>query len=206
MHIIGLAAVVTVYAFVDMSMHNRRKKKVYFAAQRAMLQEQLAMAREAAGRGEADEDQMLLINRERAAEEAALAAKERKGVWGITKEWLLGGMKKDEEGPGERVNDGGVLSVLGEEGLMKMRDGPDETGPADAGLQASVTTEPQIKHTGRGRILEAVEEKRREGERALERKGVEGGTLDKLAQNAVDAGKVEAGKGKGGWTSWLTSK
>lgn len=189
-----------------MGLHNRRKQKVFYAEQFALLQEKLAAAREAAGRGEADEDQMLLINRERAAEEAALAAKERKGVWGKTKAFLLGGLKKDEEESEERVNDGGVLSVLGEEGLMKMREGSDETGAADAGLQGSVTTETQINHTGRGRILQAVEEKRREGERALERKGVEGGALDKWAQGAVEAGKVEAGKAKGGGTSWLTSK
>lgn len=199
--ITGLAAVVTVYALIDMGLHNRRKQKVYYAEQSALLQEKLAMAREAADSGEADEDQMLLINRERAVEEAALAArkrKEEKGVWDKTKQLLLGGMKKDEEESEERVNDGGVLSVLGEEGLIKIGDGPDETGAADAGLQESVTTEIQLNYIVRGRILEAVEKKRREGERALEKKGVEGGPLDKWAQDAVEAGKAEAGKAKRG--------
>ena len=200
---------VTVYALVDMSLYNRRKKKVYYAQQHALLQEKLAVAREAASKGEADEDQMLLINRERAAEEAEQAARERKqrkGVWGSTKEWLLGGMKKDEEESEERINEGGALSVLGEEGLMKMQEGSEEGRAADGGSVGSVTTGAPGSHHGRGRILEAVEEKRREGERALEKKGVEGGMLDKLAPKAAETGKAEAEKAKGGWTSWLTSK
>ena len=200
---------VTVYALVDMSLYNRRKKKAYYADQYAFLQESLAAAREAAARGEADEAQILLLNRERAAKEAEQAAKQRKGMWGSTKEWLLSGMKKDEASE-ERVNEGGVLSVLGEEGLMKMREEPGEDKADDGGVLASVTTPTQESHheshRNRGTILEAVEEKRREGEKALERKGVEGGLLDKLAQKAVEAGKADAGEAKRGWTSWLTSK
>ncbi|SLM38151.1 Cytochrome c oxidase assembly protein COX14 [Lasallia pustulata] len=197
-----VTGVVMVYALVDLSWYNRRKKKVFYAEQYALLHERLAAAREAAARGEADEDQMLLLNRERAAEEAVQAAKQRKGIWGSTKEFLLSGMKKDEKESAERVNEGGVLSVLGEEGLMKMREEPGEDKAEDGGVLASVTARTQESHheshSNRGTILETVEEKRREGEKALERKGVEGGLLDKLAQKAVEAGKADAGKEKGG--------
>lgn len=188
---------VTIYAFIDMSLHNRRKQKEFYAQQWAVLYENLALAKEAAARGEANEDQILLINRARARAEAEQAAKERKGVWGSAKEWLLGGMKKDEEESEERVNEGGVLSVLGEEGLMKMMEEPEEDRGGNADVLGSVTTEPQERHRARGRILDAVEEKRREGERALERRGIEGGMLDKLAHGAVGAGRDDAGKPKG---------
>lgn len=196
---VGLAGVVTVYALVDMGLHNRRKQKVYYAEQHVLLQEKLAVAREAVEKGEADEDQMLLINRERAADEAEQAAKQRKqrnGVLGSAKEWFLSGMKKDEEESEERVNEGGVLSVLGEEGLMKMREGSEEDRAADGGSLGSMPTGPQESHTSRGRIVEAVEQKRREGERVLERKGVEDGPLDRWAQDTVEAGKAEAAKAK----------
>ena len=189
-----------------MGLHNRRKQKIYYAEQRTLLQEKLAVAREAASRGEADEDQMLLVNRERAAEEAEQAAKQRKGMWGSTKEWLLGGMKKDEEDSAEVVNEGGTLSVSGEGGLVKMHEGSEEEEVISGGMIGTSRTGAQENHSGGGRILEAVEEKRRGNERELERSGVKGGMLDRMAQEAVHAGVAEAGKAKGGWTSWLTSK
>ncbi len=53
-----------------------------------------------------------------------------------------------------------------------------------------------------GGVLQAVEEKRREGERALEAVGVEGGMLDRVAEQAVEKAK---GKGDWNWFSWRRS-
>ena len=76
-----LAGGVAAFSLGDMIVYNRRKRKEFFAEQNKLLQERLVDAREAAAKGTADEDQMLLINRERAAEEAEQARKAKKGTW-----------------------------------------------------------------------------------------------------------------------------
>ena len=135
-----------------------------------------------------DDDQRLVLNRERARVMAEEAKKERS--WRKrAKGWLFGGLKGDEEeGKTEMVvvpSEGEVLSMIGVresdvlERTRREREGKDEK-----------------RRDGTG-ILEAVEEKRREGERLLEERGVRGGPLDRVAEEAVE--KV---KGSGGWMSW----
>ena len=173
-----------------MIIYNRRKRNAFYAEQRIYLKHRLAEAIEAAAKGTADEDQMLLLNRERAADEADAARKARKGVWGSFKAlFSTEGMKQEETQGG--------LDVLGEEGLRKMG--------AEAEASGAAETAQPIKSQGvevaQGTILAAVEEKRREGEKELEKKSLQGGPLDQIAEQAADATKA-----KGGWTSWITSR
>ena len=169
-----------------MVVYNRRKRKSYFAEQHILLQQRLAEAREAAARGTADEDQLLLLNRERAAEEAEATRKAKKGLWKSIKGiFSTEGLKQEDTNP---------LSVLGEEGLRKMSEG----SPI---LEQVIQEEAHHEESKRGGIVASVEEKRREGERELQKTGIEGGPLDRMADQAA-----EATKSRGGWTSWVTSK
>jgi predicted TIM-barrel fold metal-dependent hydrolase len=78
MGLIGLTVVsgmVAVAGITDMLLHNRRRRNEWMAEQRAKSARDLIEAVEARERGEATEDQLLLINRERAAREAEEAKK-----------------------------------------------------------------------------------------------------------------------------------
>ena len=63
------------------------------------------------------------------------------------------------------------------------------------------------KRDGTG-ILQAVAERRRDGETAMEAAGVKGGPLDRMAEGAVRAvgGKIhaveETVRSRGGWGTW----
>ena len=90
------------------------------------------------------------------------------------------------------------MDTLSEAGLRKVGEGNLLIEPA--GETVAGTTTENAETPGLG-ILQAVEEKRRDGEREFQSRGVNGGPLDQLAEEAV-----VAGKSKGGWTSWVTSK
>ena len=185
-----IAGGVTVFSLGDMIIYNRRKRNSFYAEAQLNLQKRLIEAREAAAKGIADEDQTLLLNRVRAAEEAEEARKAQKGVMGYVKSFFSSeGLKKEEGETG--------LEWLGEEGLRKMGEEASGSGLVRNEKEIEVPKDEVTK----GGIVKAVEEKRREGERELEKKGIEGGPLDRMAKEAS-----EAGKAKGGWTSWLTSK
>ena len=174
-----------------MIIYNRRKRKEFFAEQHKLLQEKLVEAQEAAAKGTADEDQMLLINRERAAEEAEKARKAKKSAWNyVTGIFSTDGLKQEDTGRG--------LDALSEGSLRKVGEGNLLIEPAGETATETTTDAEESPRLG---ILQAVEEKQREGERELQKKGVSGGNLDHLAEQAA-----AAGKSKGGWTSWMTSK
>ncbi|KAI9881278.1 MAG: hypothetical protein M1830_005564 [Pleopsidium flavum] len=210
----GIAGAVAIFALGDMIIYNRRKRRDYFAEQSALHKTRLAEAKVAAARGAADEDQMLLINRERAADEAERARSAKNGVFKRTKEWLFSGLKNEEGGIG-----GAALDVLGEEGLRKMGAEAEGTVSTEAAamhpLAREVTTNVTEGNDGRpqlgrpagpeskSQILKAVDEKRREGERALERQGAEAGSLDRLAENTTASTSTGS---REGWTSWVTGK
>ena len=179
-----------------MVIYNRRKRNSFYAEQHLLLQQRLAEAREATAKGVADEDQILLLNRERAAEEAELARKARKGVLGYVKGlFSTEGLKQEDSGLG--------TNLLGEEGLRKMGEEAGGQIGSIAGFIAPVgeDTRPPSGEMAKGSIVKAVEEKRREGEKELERRDIEGGPLDQYAAQVAATRQA-----KGGWTSWMTSK
>ncbi|MCJ1386498.1 hypothetical protein MMC17_009624 [Xylographa soralifera] len=182
-----LAGGVATFALGDMIVYNRRKRKSFFAEQHMLLEQRLAEARQAAANGTADDDQMLLINRERAADEAEEARKARKGPLSIvTGLFTTKGLKEEDNGDG--------LELLGEEGLRKM-------GEESSIIQPGGETTIQDQEVPRVSISHEVEEKRREGEQKLLVVRAKGGPLDQMAEQAT-----AAAKSKGGWTKWVTSK
>lgn len=211
-----VAAAITGFALTDMILHNRRKRSAFYAEQRAIYSQRLIEAIETEKSGmPLDEDQTLVINRERARVQAEEAAKERS--WGKSiKGMLMGGLKGDEE-EGER---GGKVAVPSEEEILKKL-GVTQTSILERAAQADRDSGPKTTDLGHGSeegrrdgtgILRAVAEKRREGERAMEAAGVRGGSLDRMAEGAVQAvgGTIHTAEEKagstGGWSNWWAGK
>lgn len=167
-----------------MIVHNRRKRKEFFIEQHELLKTRLAEAQDAALRGEADEDQILLLNRERAADEADRARKNKRGLWAtLTSPFSTAGLKTEEV-------DGSLINLPG--------DGQSERIAEDQALMAPNTQRQMpMEERSNSRILSAVEKKRRDDERPLEDRGLVGGALDTKAQEVADTAKKS-------WTSWMS--
>ncbi|KAK5169663.1 uncharacterized protein LTR77_005641 [Saxophila tyrrhenica] len=107
----GLIGLTVVSAMVfgagaaDMIIHNRRRRNEFMAEQRAKSAKELGEAKLALDAGRATEDQVLLINRERAAMEAEEAKRSRPGVFKRTTGWLFGGLSTEEQ-KGGRLGSG----------------------------------------------------------------------------------------------------
>ncbi|KAG8626257.1 hypothetical protein KVT40_005202 [Elsinoe batatas] len=98
--LIGLTVVCGVFATFsigDMLIHNRRKRKEWLQEQQEKSAKLLEEARTAAARGIANDDQILLLNRERAAQEAEAERKAKKGIFSRAKEGVFGGLEKEEQ-------------------------------------------------------------------------------------------------------------
>ena len=169
-----------------MLIYNRRKRNEFYHEQRLLYQQRLVEARQASATGTATDDQILVLNQERARTEAEQARLKKEGMWTTSKRFLLGGMKQEQEQ--ETENQPAATSD-------EMHTHALETG------QEIKSHQREIEGIG---ISAAVEIKRREGEKALEDRGVGEGPLDIMAEQAVKAATAEIGKGKGGWTSWLS--
>ncbi|KAK5133395.1 hypothetical protein LTR08_007734 [Meristemomyces frigidus] len=183
--LIGLTVVsgaVATAGITDMLLHNRRRRNEWLAEKQAQSARDLADARGAVTMGSATEDQMLLINRARAAQEAAEAKASRPGVFKRTTNWLFSGLATEEQ-------KGGKLGAA---------------ATAGSGILAQAVEPPAQQHD-RG-ILHAVEEKveanRRQVEKVEEVIPPFGGPLDRQAQRALDTVK---GKSTG-WLSMLTGR
>jgi len=176
------------FSLGDMIRHNRRKRTEFFIEQHALLQKRLVEAQAAAARGEADEDQMLLLNQEQAAEEAEQARKNRKGFWATLASPFSTARLKTEEVDSSLVNLPG--------------DGQAQRVAEDQAVMVPVNRrEGLAEEYGKSRILSAVEEKRREVENPLEDRGFAGGPLDTRAEEMTH--KV-SGAAKKSWTGWLS--
>ena len=192
MDYIVIATLVTVFSLGDMVIYNRRKRNAFYAEQRMLLQQRLAEAREAAANGTANEDQRLLLNRERAAEEAEAAQKARKGPTDYLKAlFSTKGLKEEETDS--------ATDLLGEEGLRKMGEEASSTSTfIETGEQ---TRQPeQESQSSQSNILKMVNDQRRNGEKELEKRGFQGGPLDQVAEQTTKAEK------SGGWASWIPGK
>jgi hypothetical protein len=172
-----LTAMVATAGISDMVLHNRRRRNEWLAQKRAEELREVAVARQAMEEGVATQDQVLLVNRERAKVEAAEAKRNRSGVFRRATGWLTGGLSKEEQ-KGGRLGAGVVESereeVLGEK--------------EDRGVLRAVE--------------EKVEQRRRSGEKVEEVLRPLGGPLDREAERTVNAA-ADAGRS---WMSWITGR
>ena len=185
-----------------MIIYNRQQSAIYIAAQTAIYDQTLqsAIAAEEAGTPLTEAEQNVM-NRERMVlkAEAEKEAREKRG-WGISA-FLFGGTDMGAEDgdasggeSGERGGEKvwGNAEVEGRESLVGL---VKEVGVGGAVKDVAETI------GGQGRVMAAIEEKRREGEKPME--DVEslggpatGGPLDRKAEEV-------AAKAKSGWGSWF---
>lgn len=184
--LIGFTVVATVVAtagITDMMLHNRRRRKEWFAEKQAESAREFAVAKQAEAHGVATEDQMLLINRAVVAMQAEAAKKNRPGIFKRAGTWL--GLS-DEETKGGRLSQAAASTT--QSVSESIQDGA-----------ASVAEE------GRG-VLHAVEQKMEENKRHADHLHQTahpmGGPLDRQAQLAVD---TLSDKTKS-WTGWISRK
>ena len=177
-----LSGVVATAGITDMLLHNRRRRNEWLAEQQRKSAIDLAEARKAQAVGRETEDQRLLINRERVAEEAAEAKRNRPGVFKRASSYLFSGLSKEEQ-KGGRL--GGAVSSA-------------------ASATQSVKEEMLGEKEDRG-VLQVIEDRvephRRQVEKVEESLKPFGGPLDRQAQVTIDAIT-----GSRSWTSWLTGR
>ncbi|KAK5107400.1 hypothetical protein LTR62_001304 [Meristemomyces frigidus] len=169
--LIGLtvaSACIATAGITDMLLHNRRKRNDWLAEQQAKTARDLAEARTALGEGRVTEDQMLLINRQRAADEAAEAKRTRPGVVKRVGGWLFSDVNKEETKGGRLA--GGVQGAT--------------QGTVDAVREAVQGGQRHDRS-----VLQSVEEKVEAGRTQIEEVARTrfGGPLDREAQATADA-------------------
>lgn len=177
----AVSGVFATYAIGDMLIHNRRKRNQWLADQQHKTAVDLAEARRLIDLGiELNEDQVLLINRERAAAESEAARKAKKGIFTRAKETVFGGLSEEEQKGGK-------------------------IGAAARAAQDQIHELIPDQKEGLG-IVEAVEDKigshRRGGELVENTSHLTGGVLDREAAADVDVVKDRTKS----WTSWLTGR
>ncbi|EKG19889.1 hypothetical protein MPH_02816 [Macrophomina phaseolina MS6] len=158
-----------------MIIYNRRKRREWFHEQNQKHAIALAEARQAVAAGTATEDQVLLLNNERNKDEHA---KNKKGIFKRAKESLFGGLSKEEQEGGQIL---AAASEKSQEAFDALRSDAQEAKDQSLG------------------ILQAVEDKRREGEKAQPQTP---GPLDRMAEEATQTA-VQKSKS---WTSWITGR
>ncbi|KAK8173615.1 hypothetical protein IWX90DRAFT_484554 [Phyllosticta citrichinensis] len=178
----GVAGIVSALAVTDMIIYNRKKKREWFHEQKQKHAIALAEARLALTDGTITHDQMLLLNRERAAEEAEAIKRNKKGIFTRAKESMFGGLSKEEQ-------TGGKLAAT-------TRDNAGGEGVLAAVQDAATHGKETI---GESSIARTLEEKRREGEKA---QPLTPGPLDRMADDATQAATQKSKS----WTSWITGR
>lgn len=195
----AIASVVVAVSLGDMLVHNRRKRNEWMLVQQELHQRELALARQSLAQGTANEDQMLLINRERAKEEAELIKLNKKGVLARAKEALFSGMDKEEV-------KGGSFGKL-KDGEMRVSAAGTVTRPAtgEGVLRAVQDTVQEGKERlleGKERLIEGKDYIKAEIKQHSPAKPVIGGPLDQYAQKAAS----DAASSTKGWTNWVFRK
>lgn len=169
---------VTGFTIADMVRYNRQKKREFHEAQSEMLKKRFMDALEAEGQGAATEDQILLLQEERAVAAAVEAKKQEPGIWhSITsrfKRSLDLSLNKED------------ISYLDRRRTILDRIEEHEN---EVGIRTTIQT---ISPT-----LQTVQEKREDIEKHIENRD-QPGALDKLAEEAA----TKAGNTRKSWFGW----
>ena len=186
-----VAGVVTTYSLGDMILYNRRKKREWYAEQHTKWQEALVLAREAEVQGTANNDQILLLNRERAAEAADEEKRNRPSIWKTIKSlFSFEGLNKEEK-PLQEKKAGGEqeLEVSRPEKLISYasEEQRQDAERAMGNRNPKPSSPDERAERVRGRTLDAQKNQ-------LE-------SLDRMAEEATEAVTLTSGKS---WSSWFS--
>jgi hypothetical protein len=194
----AIAGLVSIYAMTDLILHNRRQKRAWIDRELQRLFD----AQQAFVRGDATQEQLHLLQQERAGDEIVEKAKrdkerrKRESWWGKGKAAIGLGPKdgstaEDEARYGKVKSE--AMEVLPGERLLE-----EERWVGEKEGEKAVT----------GAVVNMVEERRRAGEKAAEKvPGAHAGPLDVLAGNITDAVKSKGQPvAKTGWLDWAKGK
>jgi hypothetical protein len=123
---------VTVFSLSDMVIYNRNKRKVWLAEMQEKRARDIVVAQKAYREGSASNEQMLLLNQERAAEESRLEKERNGGIFKRMKTYVFSGLSKEE-------SRGGKLAELQKQKESELIQGAD----ADLGVLKAVQTQRQ---------------------------------------------------------------
>jgi len=185
--LIGLTVVsgaVATAGITDMLLHNRKRRKEWLAEKQAESARELVIARRAEVEGRATEDQMLLINRERAAAEAEETKKNRPGMFSRASNYLFSGLSEEEQKGGR----------LGAAAVEARATASELKSDAEAAFEEGKST---LQTIG-----DKIDGRQRQSESALVAINPSGGPLDRQADQAINA----ATKAARSWTSWITGR
>lgn len=205
----GVSAVVGAYGLFSLVSHNRRQKRAWI--EREM--DRLAEAQRAFLRGDADAEQLHLLEQERAGEEMATkfkADKEKKKsetMWSKMKGFVGKGAAAGEMG---RETEAEIAAAqIRQQRREKMRDesyiegeirpvAVQQSGVQGVGFDAKGRPVPANKME---RVVRKVEDERRTGEdEVIARTGITKGPFDVMADNISAA--VVPPRSSGGWFRW----
>lgn len=187
-------------------MHNRRKRAEWLLDQQTKHRAALTEARALLARGEhITEDQMLLLNQERAAVEAEERRKNKPGIFSRAKSVVYDSVPEVEtkggelaRGVQEQARDGFVQA---KDGLHKAEQKVQGLGIKDA-VEQKVEQGRQYAQQGLQKVEHGVEEVEHRAGQILHKPAVVkvvGGPLDREAQAVADK-VTQTGKS---WTDWV---
>lgn len=204
----GISAVVAVYGIFSLVTHSRRQKRAFIESEMDRLRD----AQQAFLRGDANAEQLHLLEQERAGEEMAAKWKadreqqKTRGLWARAKEILGSGssdMGTESPQEAERREHRQSGSRILEEAWIQpdvKRAAVSESAVAGVGYDEKGRPVPINKLE---KVVHKVDNQRRGGEEVLERAGTQGGPLDQWASNVASAA---AQKSSGGWGAWFGGK
>jgi hypothetical protein len=209
----GISAVFATYGIFSLVVHSRRQKRAFIDSEMDRLRD----AQQAFLRGEANAEQLHLLEQERAGE--AMAAKWKSdrehqktlGLWARVKSVFSTTASKGDMGtetPEEaerrehRISGSRIL----EEAWTQPETKPDK--PEIRRVAVTSSSVAGVGYDAKGRpvpvnkvekIVKHVEPERRSGERLAEAAGVQPGPLDQLANNVATAASPSSNGWFGGW-------
>jgi hypothetical protein len=210
----GISAVLGAYGLFGLVGHNRRQKRAFIDREFDRLHE----AQQAFLRGEADAEQLHLLEQERAGEELKLQKEKEKvkakseGLWGRTKSWIgMGaaagelGEETPEEARVREMRTRGSSAMLqdkmseGREVVVELRPvAVQQSGIDGVGLDSKGRPVPMNKTQ---KVTRLADEPAAVGDTAMRISPTGPGSLDVMANNMADS--VAPSKSKQSWMSWI---
>lgn len=206
MNSLVVAGVVTAFSLTDMLIYNRNQRALFYATQAAIYTQTLqrAIAAQAENRPLTDEEAQVL-NREKAVLQAEAAKEKRQSLPWTQRLFGSRAAEAVDEIGREKEMVLGNAEVEGREGLVDI--------VKEEGVQGAV--KPVGEVVAQSRVMQALQEKRREGKGELEQvrateEPLDGagqhptrGQLDRMAEETVERGKQGVDKAKGGRSNWF---